>query len=300
MRSSRGMLLGATLLVFGTGAACRSTAAVLLDLPEEQSQSEVPARAPATPSASANGFNSFAYGDTITERPPIESFATADSVLAMLPRHASGAVDWEAARKQGVIAPRRALPGSRPAPPAGFAYDYYFGAMVTFFPHSVHTEWLGCQSCHPAIYRAREQEGTSMKAIGEGESCGSCHGKVAFGTNACERCHTTMAFPEGRLSAALDADLVIPRDSTAGMEGDFPPSIFPHWTHRMRYRCVACHLDPFGMEAGSTSISMEAMQKGATCGACHDGTTAFAVLECGRCHRPPSEAVREPAPAESG
>ncbi len=299
MRSNRGLLLSGILLVFGAGAACRSTAAVLLDLPEEQPRTEAPDRSQGAAS-SEYSMDGFVFADTIFQRPSIESAPTDDSVLAMLPRHASGAVDWEAARKQGVIAPRRALPGSRSAPPPGFAYDFFFGAMVTYFPHSVHTEWLQCQSCHPAIYRMRDQEGTSMKAIGEGQSCGVCHGKVAFGTNPCERCHTTMAFPEGRLTATLETDLVIPRDSTVGMEVDFPPSVFPHWKHRMRYSCTACHPEPFGMEAGSTPILMESMQKGSTCGVCHDGATAFAVLECGRCHRPPSGPVREPTPPDSG
>ncbi|MDH5558941.1 MAG: cytochrome c3 family protein [Alphaproteobacteria bacterium] len=94
----------------------------------------------------------------------------------------------------------------------------------------------------------------------------------------------------GVVYAAL-GDLVFERE--AGVEGSeaFPPSIFPHWVHRVRYRCYACHPAPFAMEQGANKISMEVIKKGEYCGACHNGRTAFSVefKNCARCHREPPE-----------
>jgi c(7)-type cytochrome triheme protein len=80
-------------------------------------------------------------------------------------------------------------------------------------------------------------------------------------------------------------DLVFPRDEAAGI-GGLPPSVFPHWLHRTRYRCDSCHNDLFEMQLGASEISMELIGKGESCGACHNGQQAFAVSfkNCTRCH----------------
>lgn len=72
----------------------------------------------------------------------------------------------------------------------------------------------------------------------------------------------------------------------AGTE-EIPPAIFPHWLHRMQFRCHVCHDAITVMKAGANPITMEAIQQGKFCGACHDGKTAFqATFEtCPRCHR---------------
>jgi len=66
----------------------------------------------------------------------------------------------------------------------------------------------------------------------------------------------------------------------------FPPSIFPHWVHRIRYRCDACHDSLFEMKPGITPVTHEIMDKGEVCSACHDGKTAFdaGFKNCNRCH----------------
>jgi c(7)-type cytochrome triheme protein len=138
-----------------------------------------------------------------------------------------------------------------------------------------------------------------MAMMQAGESCGLCHRGVAFKADACERCHPDLQLPAGRIEPSLEADIVIPRDSASSMSAeDFPPSIFQHWTHRIRYRCSACHPRPFTMEAGETTITMDGMQRGETCGTCHDGQRAFGVMECGLCHRPVPEPVTLPAAEE--
>ena len=87
---------------------------------------------------------------------------------------------------------------------------------------------------------------------------------------------------------AAPGDIVFGReDDTAGV----PPAVFPHWVHRIRYRCSVCHPAIFEMEAGANEISMELIGDGKSCGRCHDGNTAFPVdfQSCTRCHREPSE-----------
>lgn len=91
--------------------------------------------------------------------------------------------------------------------------------------------------------------------------------------------------------AAPPGDLVIPRQEGAGSTEFMPPSIFPHWIHRIRYRCDACHDSLFKMELGATDITMEQMGIGQSCGVCHDGETAFETgfENCERCHDLPVE-----------
>lgn len=61
------------------------------------------------------------------------------------------------------------------------------------------------------------------------------------------------------------------------------PAYFPHWVHRIRYKCYACHDDLFAMRRGPNP-TMAAMAKGESCGACHNGKLAFGVDTCQRCH----------------
>jgi len=63
------------------------------------------------------------------------------------------------------------------------------------------------------------------------------------------------------------------------------PVIFPHWFHRIRFRCDVCHRDGgFIMRAGANDITMQAIVAGRYCGMCHDGRTAWSVDRCDLCH----------------
>lgn len=70
---------------------------------------------------------------------------------------------------------------------------------------------------------------------------------------------------------------------------DVPPAIFPHWIHRVKFRCYVCHNKTVGfqMKAGTTPINMDTIEDGKFCGECHKGKPAFAVNfeTCIRCHR---------------
>ena len=66
----------------------------------------------------------------------------------------------------------------------------------------------------------------------------------------------------------------------------FPPALFPHWIHRINYRCDACHDELFEMKRGGTTVTMDLMDDGLVCGACHNDQIAFAssFQTCHRCH----------------
>ncbi len=68
---------------------------------------------------------------------------------------------------------------------------------------------------------------------------------------------------------------------------DTPAAVFPHWFHRVRYKCYVCHSTIFKMKAGANVINMQDIMAGKSCGICHNGETAWAVSfdTCARCHR---------------
>jgi c(7)-type cytochrome triheme protein len=63
------------------------------------------------------------------------------------------------------------------------------------------------------------------------------------------------------------------------------PVVFPHWFHRVRFRCKVCHTDlGFKFQAGGNNIDMAKIIDGQYCGACHNGTLAWSVESCDLCH----------------
>ncbi len=58
------------------------------------------------------------------------------------------------------------------------------------FDHKVHSDWIDCTSCHPAIFLDK-LGGNQMKMLdlSRGKYCGHCHGKVSFPLADCLRCH---------------------------------------------------------------------------------------------------------------
>jgi len=78
------------------------------------------------------------------------------------------------------------------------------------------------------------------------------------------------------------ADVVINNYAdAAGMR----PAVFPHWFHRIRFRCKVCHADlGFQFKAGGNKITMAKIIEGKFCGACHNGEVAWSVENCAMCH----------------
>ena len=68
-------------------------------------------------------------------------------------------------------------------------------------------------------------------------------------------------------------------------EAGMRPVVFPHWFHRVRFRCKVCHADlGFKFQAGGNEINMLKIIDGEYCGACHDGDIAWSVENCDLCH----------------
>ena len=63
------------------------------------------------------------------------------------------------------------------------------------------------------------------------------------------------------------------------------PVVFPHWFHRIRFRCKVCHADlGFKFKAGGNEINMVKVIDGQFCGACHNGEVAWSIENCNMCH----------------
>ncbi|MDH3769338.1 MAG: hypothetical protein OES99_12935, partial [Gammaproteobacteria bacterium] len=84
---------------------------------------------------------------------------------------------------------------------------------------------------------------------------------------------------------AVYGDILLERRGPTS-EADFPRVVFPHWFHRIRYKCYACHTEIFEMKAGANEITMEAILAGKFCGECHNGQIAWAASfdTCSKCH----------------
>ena len=135
------------------------------------------------------------------------------------------------------------------------------------FSHEVHIDMYGCEECHPDLFKPRNNSNhATMDAMAEGASCGACHdGDTAFGVSGdCASCH---------------AGDILYKDEDNGNV------VFPHTAHIDMFGCDECHPDLFKPKRGANRASMEDMENGESCGACHDGDTAFGVAEdCDSCH----------------
>lgn len=136
------------------------------------------------------------------------------------------------------------------------------------FPHAAHISKVRCDVCHPRLFKAGRNRPVSMAAMEKGKSCGACHkGKKAFDLEDCSRCH---------LAGNVLMKAKKPWEVT-----------FRHSAHLPAYKCVDCHPAIFrlGYEKKRPRLSMTDMDRGKSCGACHDGTIAFTTrFNCQRCH----------------
>jgi len=83
-------------------------------------------------------------------------------------------------------------------------------------------------------------------------------------------------------AAAEYADVVLDRNST---KQGVRAVIFPHWFHRIRFRCKVCHSElGFKMRAGANVVQMSDIINGKFCGMCHNGQIAWSPERCDLCH----------------
>jgi len=64
--------------------------------------------------------------------------------------------------------------------------------------------------------------------------------------------------------------------------------VFRHDAHvaGMGLKCTSCHDKLYTNAKQHKKVTMKEMQKGKSCGACHNGKTAFSVkADCAKCHK---------------
>ncbi len=132
-----------------------------------------------------------------TVRPPAEQTREWAETLKRLPLDETGNVDWVRALDSEVIRPRRGLsPEAEGEEVLELDVDMIpveDPEMKVVFPHRAHTEWLSCENCHPRLYEMKQgTRAATMEDMSRGESCGLCHGTVAFSLEACGRCHQAL------------------------------------------------------------------------------------------------------------
>ena len=124
-----------------------------------------------------------------------------------------------------------------------------------------------CRACHDAIYDLKKPVRFSMADMEQGKSCGACHdGKGAFKLSECVKCHPV----KEKMYTVADA-------------GDV---LFSHKFHMGMYSCGECHPKLYIPGKDNATVSMTGMEEKKSCGACHDGKSAFTVKEnCEKCHQ---------------
>lgn len=81
---------------------------------------------------------------------------------------------------------------------------------------------------------------------------------------------------------AVYGDIILNEDRKFGMA----PVRFPHWLHRIRFRCKVCHPAIFEMKKGANPITMSKIQGKQYCGACHNHEIVWGLRfdRCFWCH----------------
>ncbi|MFT5726174.1 MAG: c(7)-type cytochrome triheme protein [Desulforhopalus sp.] len=98
------------------------------------------------------------------------------------------------------------------------------------------------------------------------------------------------ASSDGQEQDEYDEDIYGPQDPIVWVK-PVKSVVFEHKVHTMQggLECDSCHDDLFEMEAGvaeeNEDFTMETLYEGGYCGACHEGSTAFASnTRCTTCH----------------
>ena len=185
-------------LLIAVASCSTKTRQLFFDIPPpsprelaEQARLQAELEAANNPEAEKANAPMFGLYDESQPRPAIESLSSWEDVLETLPKDYKKTADWSAAIEQGIVRPR---PGADPRTllATSFQYDFIIATEKPknegYFPHSAHTQWLGCKNCHASIYPYKRNP-AKMKEMRAGASCGKCHGNVAFSLKQCKRCH---------------------------------------------------------------------------------------------------------------
>jgi c(7)-type cytochrome triheme protein len=142
------------------------------------------------------------------------------------------------------------------------------GAGKVVFSHTSHLKKkskksanVSCKACHNASYKKGVHY--TMADMEKGKSCGMCHGKTAFALSKCTECHKV-------------------KNITYNVK-ETGPTVFSHTKHLKKMQCNSCHTKLYATGANKR-VSMAEMEKGKSCGSCHNAKDAFALSECTKCH----------------
>ena len=158
---------------------------------------------------SANSFNRLMAPKAPANLPPAEDgihdpdnpgtheLQHPKDAFADLPKSEHGNhVDWVKAVDEGKITPRMDIndPNIKPMIMNLNIVREVKGSMAdVVFPHDKHTAVLACSNCHPAVFKPEKGANQmSMANIMLGQTCGVCHGAVAFPVTqtTCTLCHS--------------------------------------------------------------------------------------------------------------
>jgi len=129
------------------------------------------------------------------EEPPPPDYT---AIYQTLPRDEDGHVQWVRALADKLITPKPGLaPDAKDEEPTDMDVELVPKGqpeMKVVFSHKVHTAWVGCNSCHTALFEMEAGKTViTMDKINDGAQCGVCHGKVALPEpSGCPACHLAM------------------------------------------------------------------------------------------------------------
>lgn len=149
---------------------------------------------------------------------------------------------------------------------------YGSGDTVVKFSHTPHVAALKCTDCHTKLFpMASGQVRITLGEHKSGARCFACHdGKKAPGGDNCTACHAKSPAPR-----VLDFKV-------KGL-GTLK---FNHEGHFNKFTCTDCHTKLYAYKQGTQKTTMDEMEKGKSCGACHNGKKAFSVGgDCVKCHK---------------
>jgi c(7)-type cytochrome triheme protein len=116
------------------------------------------------------------------------------AIFKKLPKDDDDNIAWMVALANKVITPSAGIDPATPQPEVQ-DMDVELStsgkpARMVVFSHQVHTTWLRCNNCHPAIFEKDAGSAKiTMAAIDDGKYCGVCHDKVAIAPDGCKGCH---------------------------------------------------------------------------------------------------------------
>jgi c(7)-type cytochrome triheme protein len=148
------------------------------------------------------------------------------------------------------------------------------GVTPATFSHTVHTAAYPCKECHTKLFPYKALVGkATMDDMAKGKSCGACHnGKDVFSASGdCDKCHKGI------------------KPATITFKTEAGVATFSHAFHIQAYKCADCHTGIFPYKALTGKATMADMEKGKSCGACHNkDKDAFSVKDdkfCDKCHK---------------